>query len=659
MPEELPIMKQTRVQTKFLLGLAAILLFFVGLVSITIYFNARRSLETEAYDKAELVMTAMSANRKYVREILRPKMYETLQDDTFLLEAMSSSFVSRSVMERMNEKLKDFSYRRVAINARNPHYEANEIEADMINRFRRNPELDEWHGIIEVDSKRYYMRFTPEYFDTSCTYCHGDPADAPDKIIELYGDDRGFNRTPGEVSGLISVGLPVDLSLTRIKESAIVAFMAGIPLIIALYAIISVFFNRFIVQNLHNLLDIFKKTLETENKQGKVDESRHIDEIHELNNAAQALASEVKENRQQLESYTEQLLHGKELLQSVFDGISDPVILLDSEARIKIVNEEFQKRYGTPLHQVLNQTPLDLDLQRQCPLALCGDVFHKMPDTPLSKEVRIASGEIFLIYFYPIQSIIGVVDNLVCYVKDITEQKKLETKIQQTEKLVSMGQLAAGIAHEINNPLGVILCHIDLLKDEAELSNEAQQDLAVIEKHAGNCRTIIADLLKFAHQQRTVKQSASINSIIGEVVSMVSSQFQKGKIAIDIQLQNDLPEILLDVEKIKQVILNLLINSSHAIQDKGKIAISSRYDEISNNCTVIIEDNGAGIPQEKLANIFDPFFTTKPPGQGTGLGLSVSYGIIKDHNGEIKAESEPEKNTRFIITLPVLENDNE
>ncbi len=659
MPEEFPIMKQTRVQTKFLIGLAAILIFFMGLASVTIYFNAKRTLEVEAYDKTELMMTAMAANRKYVREILRPKMYDTLHNETFILEAMSSSFISRSVMERMNEKLKDFSYRRVAINARNPHYEANNIEADMINRFLKNPELDEWHGIVEVDSKKYYMRFKPEYFDSSCTYCHGDPADAPDKIIELYGDSRGFHRTPGEISGVISVGLPVDLSLTRIKESAIVAFVAGIPLILALYAIISVFFNRFIVQNLHNLLDIFKNTLKDEKKPSKADNSQDIDEIHELNNAAHALASELKENRQQLETYTEQLLHGKELLQSVFDGISDPVILLDNEARIMIVNEEFQKRYGTPLYKVLNRTPLDLELKDQCPLALCEDVFRQMPDAPVTREVKMASGEIFLIYFYPTQSIIGVVDNLVCYVKDITEQKKLETKIQQTEKLVSMGQLAAGIAHEINNPLGVILCHIDLLKDEADLTDEARQDLEVIEKHAGNCRTIIADLLKFAHQQRTVKQPASINSIISEVVSMVSSQFQKNKIVIDMQLEQDLPEMLLDIEKIKQVILNLLINSSHAVQDKGSIIISSNHDKTSGTCTVSIDDNGAGIPQDKLANIFDPFFTTKPPGQGTGLGLSVSYGIIKDHNGEIRAESEPGQNTRFIITLPVLETEYE
>lgn len=652
-------MKQTRVQTKFLLGLAAILLFFVGLSSVTVYHNAKKTLEEEAYDKTELIMTAMAANRKYVREILRPKMYETLEDETFILEAMSSSFISRSVMERVHETLKDFSYRRVAVNARNPRYEANSIEAEMIDKFRENPEMDEWHGIVDFESKRYYMRFKPEYFASSCTYCHGDPADAPQKIIELYGDSRGFYRTPGDVVGLISVGLPVDLSLAKIKESAIAAFMVGIPLILALYAIISVFFNRFIVQNLHNLLDIFKGALKDEKGLGDETYSRNMDEIHELNQAAKVVASQLKKNRQQLEDYTEQLLQGKELLQSVFDGISDPVILLDHRARIKIVNQEFQKRHGLKLDKILDLTPLELQLENQCPLTLCEDVFWKMPDAPVTKEVRLPSGEIFLIYFYPIQSTIGVVDNLVCYVKDITEQKKLETKIQQTEKLVSMGQLAAGIAHEINNPLGVILCHIDLLKDEPELSDEAQGDLKIIKKHAGNCRNIIADLLKFAHQQRTVKAPASINSIISEVVSMVASQFQKNKIDLVTDLQEDLPELRLDADKVKQVILNLLINSSHAIYKDGNITIRSSFNKTSGSCIVVVEDTGAGIPEEKIAKIFDPFFTTKPPGEGTGLGLSVSYGIIKDHNGDIRVESKIGQPTKFIISLPVVEAEHE
>lgn len=434
MPEQTPQRKQqARVQTKFLSGLAAILVLFSALASITLYYYARKTIEIESYAKAELVMTAMEANRLYVRDVLRPKMYEVLADDTFILEAMSSSFVSRAVMERANPAIENFTYRRVAVNARNPHYEANSLEAEMIEKFRQNPHLEEWHGIVEHDAQRYFMRFKPEYFDDSCLHCHGEPEAAPASIIELYGETRGFHRDAGRVHGVTSVGVPVDTSLLKIKESAIAIFMAGIPLIIFLYAIISVFFNRFIVQNLHNLLEIFRTTLKDEKDLQTLDQFKGMDEINELNDAAHSIAHHLRESRYKLEGYTERLLQSKELLQSVFDGITDPVVLLDNRARIKIVNAEFQKRYDVTLEDVLDQTPIQLHLRQCCPLQLCGDVFDTMPDYPVSREVKVANGSIFLIYFYPIQSTIGVVDNLVCYVKDITEQKKLETKIQQTE----------------------------------------------------------------------------------------------------------------------------------------------------------------------------------------------------------------------------------
>lgn len=657
MVDEQRFRKQTRVQTKFLIGLACIMLIFSALVSITIYLYAKRTLEHEAFEKSELVMTAMEANRSYVREVLRPQMYKTLADDTFILEAMSSSFISRSVMERFGENLTDFSYRRVAINARNPDYEANGIEAEMIRMFQDNPQVDEWQGIVNLEGNKYYMRFQPEYFKQSCTYCHGDPADAPQKILELYGDDRGFYRTPGDVSGVISVGLPVDVSLAQIKETAITVFMAGIPLVLFLFTIISIFFNRFIVQNLQHILAIFRTSFKDEPGIELPEKQHHADEIRALNEAARSIASHLKQNRQKLMQYTERLLQSKELLQSVFDGITDPVLLLDNQSRIKLVNAEFRKRYGVSLSSVIGLTPLELKLDQCCPLKKCDQIFTQMPNRPVSQEIRVESGEIFHVYFYPVSSGGDNLDNLVCYVKDITEQKKLETRIQQTEKLVSLGQLAAGIAHEINNPLGVILCHIDLIKDETELTEDARNDLAIIEKHAGNCKTIIADLLNFAHQQQTVKQHGCINDIVQEAVSMIETQLQKSDITIQLDLAENIASQLLDFDKIKQVMLNLVLNSSHAIGTKGRIIVRTESDTAGGSTLVHVDDSGPGVPESVIGKIFDPFFTTKPPGKGTGLGLSVSYGIIKEHKGEIRVETSPvEGLTRFTISLPILED---
>ncbi len=192
-------------QTKFLLGLAAILVFFSALASTTIYYFQKKSLEDEAYQKSELVMTVMAANRSYVREVLRPKMYSILGQDDFILEAMSSSYISRNVMERFNENLYDFTYRRVAVNARNPDYEADEREIEMIQFFTDNPATDEWQGIVEKDERRYFMRYRPVYAEQSCAHCHGKPEEAPKEVLEMYGNERGFYSTVGKEKSKTSI----------------------------------------------------------------------------------------------------------------------------------------------------------------------------------------------------------------------------------------------------------------------------------------------------------------------------------------------------------------------------------------------------------------------------------------------------------------------
>lgn len=649
--------RYTRLQTKFLLGLAAILIFFSALASVTIYYLQKKSLEYEAYQKSELVMTAMEANRHYVREVLRPKMYETLGQDQFILQAMSSSYISRIVMERFNASIDDFTYRRVAVNARNPKYEANAKEVEMVNYFAENPAVDEWQGIVEKNGQRNFVRYKPVYWEASCAHCHGEPEDAPLEIINQYGDERGFYRETGQVYGVVSIGQSVDINLEKITDIAVTVFATVFPSILFLYAIISFFFNRLIAQNLGNLLNIFRTSL----GEAEIDVSQRgtdaIDEIYEMTLAARQMANSLQENRVQLEDYAAELLHAKELLQSVFDGISDPVVLLDRHGEIKNVNKAFLDRYSFQLGDVLNQVFSTLPFNAHCPLMECEDVLAALPEAPITREKVLANGEIFLIYFYPIQDEQQNTESMVCYVKDITEQKRFEAKIQQTEKIVSMGQLAAGVAHEINNPLGIILCHTDLIKDDPNLSEEVREDVAIIEKHADNCRKIVAGLLNFARQHKSVMERASVNSIIREVVQIAANQFQQQNIAIDLELDENLPLNQMDVDKIKQVFFNLIINSGQAINENGYILISSAFIPDLDVIEVVVEDNGCGIPKSMEDKILDPFFTTKDAGKGTGLGLSVSYGIVKDHNGEMHFDSVEGQGTRVTVTLPVEEDE--
>lgn len=650
--------RHTGFQARFLLVLAVILLIFSGFTASTIYYHELENLEETAHEKTDLIMKAIEANRDYTQDVLRPAMYRELGEKRFILEAMSASFISRSIMERFGAKTEGLVYRRVAINAKNPEYEANSLEREMIGRFRDDPNLTDWQGIIALESRQFFMRFQPVRFKASCLNCHGDPAAAPAEVTALYGDNRGFHHRADDIAGVIGVGIPVDSNLEKIKTFTMSLFLGVVPSILVVYVIISAVFNRFIASNLRNILSFFRSNIKDDKGRDLLAHTQKMDEIDELTATARAIADHLHHNQNTLEQYAEEVSASRNLLQSVFDGITDPVLLLDRGGRIRVANRAFLGRYHLTMDQVIDRRPSEFLSREFCPLASCDEVFAVGLDHPISREIQVATGEIFLIYFYPVGGNEERTGSMVCYVKDITEQKRMETKIQQTEKIASIGQLAAGIAHEINNPLGVILCHIDLIRGEGGLSGEALADLEVIEKHAKNCRTIITDLLKFAHGQASVKEPVALNGVLADGVAMVGSQLRKQQIDIRLDLAPEVPEVVVDADKIKQVILNMLLNSAQAIGERGTITLASRYDAERREASIVIEDSGPGIPAEIIDKIFDPFFTTKPPGQGTGLGLSVSYGIISDHHGEITVDSQPGRPTHFVITLPVPEDRN-
>jgi len=238
-------------------------------------------------------------------------------------------------------------------------------------------------------------------------------------------------------------------------------------------------------------------------------------------------------------------------------------------------------------------------------------------------------------------------------IKDISSRKAMERQLLQADKLASIGQLAAGIAHEINNPLSMILGYTQLLLRSEKEGSQQHDDLKIIEKHTRNCKTIVGDLLSFARSTQTVQEFGHLHGAIDEVLSVVRHHFELDGTTIETQFDASVPRMILDEEKMKQVFMNLIMNAKQAIGKKGAIRIHTQYDRSSSRVIVQIADTGAGISAAHLSRIFDPFFTTKPTGEGTGLGLSVSYGIVKDHGGEILVESEPGKGSTFTLILPV------
>jgi len=244
---------------------------------------------------------------------------------------------------------------------------------------------------------------------------------------------------------------------------------------------------------------------------------------------------------------------------------------------------------------------------------------------------------------------------------DITERRQAEEREKQLEqelnlagRLASIGQLAAGVAHEINNPLtGVIgFSHLMLNRD---IPDDMKQDLQVIHSEAQRVAKIVENLLVFAHQRKPGREYLNINEIINRVLELRAYEMKVNNIDVENRLAPDLPSTMADAGQLQQVFLNIVLNAEHFMSrahNKGKLVVKT--EKIGGNIRASFTDNGAGISKENLDKIFNPFFTTKDVGDGTGLGLSICHGIITQHNGRIYAESELGKGATFVIELPIV-----
>ncbi len=229
---------------------------------------------------------------------------------------------------------------------------------------------------------------------------------------------------------------------------------------------------------------------------------------------------------------------------------------------------------------------------------------------------------------------------------------RAQKELLHKERLASMGQLAAGVAHEINNPLGTILLFSDMMYKETPEGDPRRDDLKMIINEATRCKRIVADLLNFTRQQEVLAQDTDVNALLGQAVGKVHNQPNFEKVEIFYQFSSDLPVIQADPAQLEQVFINLLNNAAEAMENGGTVTLTTR--QVDNQWVEIqVTDTGRGISEENLGKLFTPFFTTKQFGKGTGLGLSIIYGIIKMHQGQIHVQSKVDQGTTFTVTLPI------
>ena len=220
----------------------------------------------------------------------------------------------------------------------------------------------------------------------------------------------------------------------------------------------------------------------------------------------------------------------------------------------------------------------------------------------------------------------------------------------QADKLSSLGRMAAGIAHEINNPLAGILLYSSNLVKKVPETGPLKKGLEVIIHETIRCRGIIQDLLEFSREREPLKAQADLNGVINKALSILVNEFRLNRISLEKRLSENLPSVLIDPNQMEQVFINFFMNALEAIQGQGRVSIRTYQDEDNQEVVAEIEDTGMGIPQEHLERIFEPFFSTKA--KGTGLGLAVNYGIIQKHGGQIRVSSQPGRGTTMTIRLP-------
>ena len=798
-------------QSKFILRLIVILML-ISVINLTgLYYFMQNTVDEEVSTRATIVLKQVDAIQKYIQTRLRPKMIEILPDN-FIVEAMSSSYVSRSIMETVDIADADYLYRRVAINARNPVFEANAIERDLISYFQQNPSKDIWQGLKNIEERKVFVMARPVKFIQSCMLCHGQSAVAPVELIRQYGG-RGFNHALNTIGGVDLVGIPTDRyavkSMSQFTLYVLVYLIISVLVLVLIYAS----FQRVVVVNLRTLSSQFRKNLHDQKGVELLSKVEHGDEIEEMIDNMEGLSQHLYETDQRLKEYagnlekevdrrTEQLsleneTHKKDLgilvrvlgalknsrnrpelwrnvlpllakrftlvrvsyictfsgnqdftwpqdakppalpkdhvtlllqpqlrymenavfipvgssddniegllylerpgdlyftdndteiltavgrqlgiaaenlsaldsllnqtqnLQTIFEGVPDPLLLLDHGGAVIVANNAANHLIDELSRQEANNDHDPNDISR----LLKADISDEQGLNParhlaplVTREVELTNGRSFIINTIGLAQQEKWATRYVVAIQEDTEKKKMLRQFVQAEKMATVGKLAAGLAHELNNPLGVILCYAELLQKSLG-SDQQQTDIDVIIKHTRQAQVVLLDLLNFARP----KVATHLDTVLGDVTESVISVFriQAAKKGVSLSCRRDDGRMTVRVEPqvVEHIILNLLLNALDSLPESGgEIAVHLFPDRHKRGLRLRVSDNGSGIDPAILPSVFDPFFTTKDVNKGYGLGLAVIYGYMRELAGTINARNLPGGGAVFDLYFPSAHN---
>ena len=347
-------------------------------------------------------------------------------------------------------------------------------------------------------------------------------------------------------------------------------------------------------------------------------------------------------------------------LQAVINGILHPIYTIDDDWRLVAVNRQQAEEVAISSERLVGRICYEAFFERSSPCEHCLAAETLAEKAPRQWSVRQVGADHLPqewdVHAYPLPGTQPEDPSAVVVWQDRTEERRLENSLMQAGKLAAIGQLAAGVAHEINNPLTAINANAHMLKMVISPDDDMYEAVELIARAGDRASNVVRGLLDFARQNQYSFESGDVNRSIMQAQRLLTYQFKSADIAVIRRLDDDLPEVEASWEHLKTVWLNLLINARDAVLARPaerKIEIETRLASSGDHVQILVTDNGRGISPAEAEHIFEPFYTTKDPGQGTGLGLATSQRIVQQHGGSMEVVSEPEDGATFVVRLPV------
>jgi PAS domain S-box-containing protein len=362
----------------------------------------------------------------------------------------------------------------------------------------------------------------------------------------------------------------------------------------------------------------------------------------------------------------EKLQRSNAFLRNLITSAVDGVIAADKKGKIIIFNDTAAAIFGYGVQEALER----LDIREIYPNRLEREVMRQLRSEEHGGRGKLRSFQVEVLHRdgrrIPINlnaaivyegerevATIGFFHDMRESIRMRKELERTQLQLLQAEKMASLGKLAAGVAHQLNNPLGGVILFTKLVLEDYDLPQAAREDLDRVLNDAERCRETVKELLEFTRQTRHLMRPHDINQAISRTLFLLKNQSLFQNIVIDTRLDQALPLVHSDIQQMNHMFMNIILNAAQAMDGHGRLKVSTSRSPDSERVRIAIADTGPGIPPEVLPHIFEPFFTTKEEGEGTGLGLSLVYGIVQNHGGQIKAKSALGKGTKFVIKLPI------